>query len=139
VSRRHPIEEEKGMSESTLATVEELHDLNGDYIRAFVESDVAWYRENVSEDFVCTLGDGSRIGKAEFLQRCERGPGVGDMSFDEIDVRPFGDMAVVHGVTNYTKPDGVRGSTRYTDVWLLRDGRWQAIAAHLTRVGGPAR
>jgi ketosteroid isomerase-like protein len=127
------------VSESTLSTVSELHELNADYIRAFVESDVAWYLEHLSEDFVCTLGDGRRIDKAEFLRRTESGPGISGVSFDEIDVRPFGDMALVHGVTHYTKPDGERGSTRYTDVWLLRAGRWQVIAAQLTRVGGPAR
>lgn len=127
------------MSGSSLETVAELHELNAEYIRAFVESDVAWYVEHLSPDFVCTLGDGRRIDKAAFLRRTEEGPGLSNVSFDEIDVRPFGDVALVHGVTNYTRPDGERSSTRYTDVWLLRDGRWQAIAAQLTRVGGPAR
>jgi hypothetical protein len=30
-----------------------LHELNSEYIRAFVESDTAWYDEHLSEDFVC--------------------------------------------------------------------------------------
>jgi ketosteroid isomerase-like protein len=132
------------MSERTLTdreaeTVAALHELNAEYIRAFIESDVAWYLEHLSHDFVCTLGDGRRIGKAEFLRGTEGGPSVSDVTFDEIDVRPFGHVALVHGVTHYTKPDGERGSTRYTDVWLSHDGRWQAVAAQLTRVGGPAR
>jgi hypothetical protein len=24
---------------------------------------------------------------------------------------------------------------RYTDVWVLRDGRWQCVSTHSTRVG----
>jgi ketosteroid isomerase-like protein len=109
-----------------------LHALNTDYIRAFVEADTAWYDEHLSNDFVCTLADGRRIGKAEFLQRTEEGD-VTDVSYDEVDVRPLGDVALVHGVTHYIR-DGSPASTRYTDVWRSREGRWQAIAAQLTSI-----
>ncbi len=114
-----------------------LHDLNAQYIRAFVESDTAWYNEHLGEDFVCTLADGRRINKAEFLRRTEGGPGVKDVTYDEIDVRPLGDAALVHGVTHYNR-DGVPASTRYTDVWQLREGRWLAVAAQLTSVAKPS-
>ncbi len=110
-----------------------LHELNAEYIRAFVESDAEWYREHLSDDFVCTLADGRRIGKTEFLLTTGEGPGVTGVTYDEIDVRPFGDVALVHGITHWTR-DGVPGSTRYTDVWRLSEGRWSAVAAHLSRV-----
>jgi ketosteroid isomerase-like protein len=113
-----------------------LHRLNASYIQAFVESDVAWYDENLSDDFVCSLADGRRIGKEEFLRRIEAGPGVTEETYDEIDVRPLGDVALVHGVTHCLR-DGAPSSTRYTDVWQLRDGRWQAVAAQLTTVTNP--
>ena len=117
--------------------VAELHDLNAAYIRAFVESDTAWYRKHLGDDFVCTLADGRRINKAEFLRRTEKGPGVKDVTYDEIDVRPLGDAALVHGVTSYTR-DGAPASTRYTDVWQLREGCWLAVAAQLTSVAKPS-
>jgi ketosteroid isomerase-like protein len=113
----------------------ELHRLNAHYIRAFVEADVSWYEEHLSADFTCALADGKRIGKREFLERVDDGPGVIDVTYDEVDVRPLGDVALVHGVTHYVR-DGQPASTRYTDVWALRDGRWQAVAAHLTAVAG---
>ena len=113
-----------------------LHDLNEHYIRAFVESDTAWYAEHLSDDFVCTLANGRRIDKAEFLRRNAEGPGVTDVSYDQIDVRPLGDTALVHGVTHYLR-DGAPASTRYTDVWHFREGRWQAVAAQLTSVARP--
>jgi ketosteroid isomerase-like protein len=113
--------------------VAELHELNAHYIRAFVESDVGWYSEHLSDDFVCSLADGRRIDKTEFLERTREGPGVTDVTYDQIDVRPLGDVALVHGVTHYLR-DGAPASTRYTDVWQLRDGRWLAVAAQLTRV-----
>lgn len=114
-------------------TVARLHELNAHYIRAFVEADTAWYSEYLSDDFVCTLADGRRIDKSEFLRRNARGPGVTDVTYDQIDVRPLGDVALVHGVTHYRR-DGSPASTRYTDVWAAREGRWRAVAAHLTSV-----
>ena len=27
----------------------------------------------------------------------------------------------------------ITGAGRYTDVWALQDGRWQCVAAHVTR------
>jgi len=112
-----------------------LHRLNADYIRAFAEGDMAWYGEHLSGDFVCTLADGRRVDKTEFLRRNAETSGVTELSFDEIDVRPQGAVALVHGVTHYMR-DGVRRSTRYTNVWRTRGGRWQAVAAHLTHVVG---
>jgi ketosteroid isomerase-like protein len=58
---------------------------------------------------------------------------VKGVTYDEVDVRPLGDVALVHGVTHYIR-DGEPASTRYTDVWQRREGRWQAVAAQLTRV-----
>ena len=113
----------------------ELHRLNAGYIRAFAESDVAWFDEHLSDDFRCSLVDGRRIGKADFLERIAAGPRVANVTYDEIDVRPLGDVALVHGVTHY-RHDGQPASTRYTDVWALRGDRWQAVAAHLTAVAG---
>jgi|SRR4029453_17354379 ketosteroid isomerase-like protein len=139
--------EEKVMIETTaepsvaLARAEEadavalLHRLNAQYIRAFVEADVAWFVENLSADFTCSLSDGTRIGKEEFLRKIVSGPGVTDVTYDEVDVRPLGDVALVHGVTHHVR-DGEPASTRYTDVWRREAGRWRAVAAQLTAVVG---
>lgn len=131
--------ETKGNPVVALAQAEEaeavalLHRLNAQYIRAFVKADVAWYVENLSADFTCSLSDGTRIGKEEFLRKIVDGPGVTDVTYDEVDVRPHGDMALVHGVTHYVL-NGEPASTRYTDVWKRQAGRWRAVAAQLTAV-----
>ena len=110
-----------------------IHRLNAQYIRAFVEADVAWYVENLTADFTCSLTDGTRIGKEEFLRKIASGPGVTDVRFDEVDVRPLGEVALVHGVTHYVR-NGEPSSTRYTEVWRREVGRWRAVAAQLTAV-----
>jgi ketosteroid isomerase-like protein len=108
-----------------------LHRLNEEYIRAFVEADVAWYIEHLSAEFTCSLSDGTRIGKEEFLRRVAAGPRVTDVSYDEVDVRLLGDVALVHGVTHSVRDDAP-ASTRYTKVWQRELGRWRAVAAQLT-------
>ena len=112
--------------------METLQGLNAEYLRAVVESDTDWFAEHLSDDFVCTLADGHRIDKAEFLRRTAEGS-VSNLTYDEIDVRLLGDVALVHGVTHSVR-DGSPMSIRYTDVWRLNEGRWEAVAAQLTRV-----
>ena len=85
--------------------VRTLHELNAQYIRAFVESDTVWYREHLSDDFACTLADGRRIAKDEFLKRNAEGPGATDVTYDQIDVQPLGDTALVH-LANPTRLPG---------------------------------
>jgi ketosteroid isomerase-like protein len=107
--------------------------LNADYIRAFAESDVDWYDEHLTPSFVCTLANGRRIGKTEFLERTTGGPNAYDVTFDVVDVNILGDVALVHGTTHYVR-DGAARSTSYTDVWTRDGRRWFAVAAQLTAV-----
>jgi Domain of unknown function (DUF4440) len=75
-----------------------LHRLNALCICALATSDAAWFSEYLSDDFFCTLPDGRRVGKIEYLRRIEDSHGTRGVTFDEIDVRPLGDVAVVQGV-----------------------------------------
>jgi len=76
-----------------------LHASNAEYLRALVESDTAWYDDRLSDDFVCTLGDGRRIDKTQFLERTAEGPCVSDVRCDDVEVCFYGD---VQGVTHFT-------------------------------------
>jgi hypothetical protein len=49
-------------------------------------------------------------------------------------IRILGDFAINHARTGYQKPDGTHGAGRYTDYWQLRNGRWQCVSAHVTRL-----
>ena len=46
-------------SEPDSADREVLLELNRNYVRSALESDVRWYSENLSEDFYITAPDGS--------------------------------------------------------------------------------
>ena len=51
----------------------------------------------------------------------------------DVQVRLFGDVAIIHARTTYTLPDSQPGAGRYTDCWARIDGRWLAVSAHVTR------
>jgi ketosteroid isomerase-like protein len=58
---------------------------------------------------------------------------VSDFEAEGVRIRLLGDVAIIHGRTVYTKPDGRPGAGRYTDVWSRRRGRWLCVAADVTR------
>src|SRR4051812_21369054 len=107
-----------------------LAELNEGYVRAAQNADVAWYREHLADDYVCSTVDGAISDKEQFLQRIGRGAtGTGYAAVDS-RIRILGDMALIHSGFAYKKPDGAAGRGRYTDIWILRQGRWLCVSAH---------
>jgi len=110
-----------------------LHDLNENYVRAVAQSDVRWFSENLSADFLNTNPDCTIVDKAGFLERIAKPAGVTGLRPDDVNIRVFGDVAIIHARTVYTKPDGSAGAGRYTDIWARQNGRWACVAAQVGR------
>lgn len=110
--------------------------LNDDYIQSVKRSDVGRFREILADDFLCTLADGTMLDRDRFLEHAAAPYPLGTLQADDVNVRLMGDFAIVHARTTFTLPDGTPGSGRYTDVWARREGRWLAVAAHVTRKTG---
>lgn len=107
--------------------------LNRAYIDAVKFSDVPRFEEILSDDFLCTLPDGTLIDRTTFLQQTAKPFTLRELEAHDVNVRLMGDMAIVHARTTFKLPDGTAGTGRYTDVWARRQGRWVAVAAHVTR------
>ena len=110
-----------------------LEALNRNYIRSVQESDVRWFDEHLAPDFLNTNPDGSLVDRAAFLKQIAPPCPVAHLAIEDVRIRFFGDVAVIHARTTYKKGDGQPGSGRYTDIWARADGRWRCIAAHVTR------
>jgi len=110
-----------------------LRDLNDGYIRSVRESDVAWFERHLAADFMNSGADGTLVERAGFLKQIARPIAVRDFRCDDVRIRMFGEVAVIHGRTLYTKPDGAAAAGRYTDVWALRGGEWLCVCADVTR------
>ena len=55
-----------------MSDLENLTKLNEGYIRSVQESDIKWFGEMLTEDFLNTNPDGSLVDKAGFLKQIER-------------------------------------------------------------------
>jgi ketosteroid isomerase-like protein len=121
------------MSASSPDDLDALLALNRDYIHSVQHSDVRRFDEILGEDFLCSNPDGSLVDRDGFLEQTARPIGITNLEAHDVRVRLLGDVAIVHGRTTYTRPDGETGSGRYTDVWARRDGRWLTVSAHVTR------
>lgn len=116
--------------------IQTLLALNREYIRAVQSSDVDWFKQTLTEDFRCSLPDGSILGKEAFLSRAARPLDISDLQVHDVEVRIVGTAAIVHARTTFVTADGLTGSGRYTDVWSRESGPWRAVAAHFTRSNG---
>jgi ketosteroid isomerase-like protein len=114
-----------------------LHRLNADYIEAFLKSDTDWFERNLASDFRCILSSGELLDRAAFLARAAQPAAMASFTVEDVEVEFEGDTAVVQARTVFERADGRRGQSRYTDVWVGRDGRWQALTAQITEITAP--
>ena len=105
---------------------------------AFHKGDAKFIETLLADEFIATYGDGSRGDKAKELSlAADQKQQVDSSRLDEFIVRTFGNTAVVWftqilvGPVN-GKPTEVR--YRYVDVWVIRNGRWLAVASQSTRL-----
>lgn len=108
--------------------------LNADYVRAVLTSDVARFRQILADDFRNTNPDGTILDREAFLAQVARPSNLKSLRADDVEVRVMGSTAIIHARTVYETSDGRPGSGRYTDIWHKQDGRWLAVAAHVTRL-----
>jgi hypothetical protein len=127
------------MSETANADHEVLLELNRNYVRSALESDVRWYAENLSDDFYITAPDGALLDRAAFLKRMSNPyPGIEAEPVD-VMVRILGDVAIIHSGYRDKKLSGEIGYGRYTDIYERRNGRWLCVAAHFMRFQAPPK
>lgn len=115
-----------------------LVDLERRWNAAFYRRDAAFIATVLADDFVATYDDGSRGDKSKELALASAfAEQVESAVPDEFTVKEYGDTAVVRFTLRLVGlRQGQRAETllRYTDVWVIRDGRWQCVSSHSTRV-----
>jgi ketosteroid isomerase-like protein len=119
---------------------QELRKLENDWLSAYISGDKATYDRIVADDFTGT--DESAIKRGKEQDRAAQLPAApvpGAIALNEdMQVRLYGETAVITGriVTKAKVGDQeITGfATRFTDTWLKRQGRWQIVARHYSRV-----
>jgi ketosteroid isomerase-like protein len=110
--------------------------------------DVEAMRRIEADDIILTYPDGAIGTKTEDIRDIEAGNLSADaLEFLDVRVKVLdSDAAVVTGRSvikngKYKRPDGkkidISGEYRFTDVFARRDGRWQVVVSHATKIQEP--
>jgi ketosteroid isomerase-like protein len=105
---------------------------------AFYRKDVGFIANLLADEFVATYDDGSRGDKMkELALAAQFNQAVESAVQEDFMVRIYRDTAVVWFTLRIVGTrQGQRSELllRYTDVWIVRDGRWQCISTQSTRI-----
>lgn len=110
-----------------------LSRLNQEYVDAFMNADVEWYRRHLADEFVVIESDGQVLNKEEFLTNTAKGPDVREYEVTEIDIRLYGDTGLVRATGIWTRADGTMGMSRYIDIYVKHEAEWRTVSAQITR------
>ena len=124
------------MSDTDIAR---LRQIQQELSAAWMTRDRATVERLIAPDWVVTHVAGQRITRAEVFRDMLESDAtqITASDVDEVDVRLFGDAAVVTGRTH------ARGTQsgapfdvwlRFTDVFARRGDQWQAVASHATTI-----
>ena len=115
-----------------------LVELEQAWNEAFYRKDIALIENILADEFIATYDDGSRGDRArELVLAAEFNQQVESAIQDEFTVKVYGDTAVVWltlRLVGIRQGDRAEVTFRYTDVFVLRDGRWQCVSTQSTRV-----
>jgi len=120
-----------------LKIIEALREIEERLAAAWVEGDRLFIEQTLADDWSVTDLTGQVLTKAEVLKEVF-GSGtrqIVSMQIDDMNVRPFGDWAIVTGRTTAAgeyEGEVAEVMLRFTDVFAYRNGSWQVVASQAT-------
>jgi ketosteroid isomerase-like protein len=116
--------------------------LEKDWVAAIAKKDVATLDRLLADDFVGTSPTAHTYTKTNAIDDLKNAKYVVEsMKLDEVSVNVYGSTAVAFASqeekSHYAGTD-TSGHYHFTDVWVKKGGRWQAVASHGTRYDKPA-
>ena len=122
---------------------QELLKLEQQWGDALIKPDLTFLDRILAEDYLFTSPLGEVLTKTQMLAELKSGEDiVSSVVNHEMKVRVYGDAAVVNGHSTYkekVKGVDISGEYRWSDTWIKKDGRWQCVADHASRVAGKAK
>jgi len=126
----------------TFSLIAQVHAYDQDKVREqILKSSQVWASVGVTgdpapletlfaDDFIGTDSEGKLYTKKDFINFIKSAPApFVSNKVNEVKVRFFGNIAIAQGNETFKLKDGAAGRFFWTDIYLLRDGRWQIVAA----------
>ena len=123
---------------SGMSAGDEIAKMEKDWGQAILANPIAAIDQYEADDIVSTDVSGRVTDKAQDKKDMLSG----DIKYESLDLREikvhdYGDFAVATGLTNGKgsyKGKPFSGTYRFTDTWAKRNGKWQCVAEHATKV-----
>ena len=114
-----------------------LRDIEQRLATAWVKGDRSFIEQILADDWSVTDLTGRVLKKEEVLEETfgSKDRQIVSMRIDELNVRPFGDWAIVTGRTQAAgqyRGEVAEVTLRFTDVFANRNGKWQVVASQAT-------
>jgi len=115
-----------------------LIQLEHDWDAAFHRHDAAFIDRILADEFIVTYDNGVRADRRLELQLATSiDENIESSMLDEFIVKEFGNTAVVWFTLHLIGPvngQRVQNDYRFTDVFVLRDARWQCVSSQSTKI-----
>ncbi len=111
----------------------DLTKLEHEWTVANINADKNALNRILADDYVGKLSDGQSQGKAEYLQTIKRDTEIQKWDFEDLNVSLRGNRASLSGALKLQYPGG-QAAYRFTDKFVWRDGRWQAVSSDVSRI-----
>lgn len=118
-----------------------LSRMEHDWVDATLKKDVAFVEGLLADGYVGIGADGRAVTRSEALEDFRTGAFSADsMRIYGLKVRIFGETAIVtYGQSEKSQYKGkdTSGQTMWTDIFVKKNGKWQLVANHASRVDVP--
>jgi hypothetical protein len=102
------------------------------WVTASVQSDRATLDKLLDDSFIEIMPSGASRSKSDLL--IAQPPTKGStQSLQDVQVRVYGDSAVVTGINRYAAPGMPAHNFAFTDVYVRSGDSWRAVATHISR------
>ncbi len=120
------------------ADAEALKQLERDWSDAQKAADMDKLNQIVADDWTGLSSDGTKMTKKQFLADVKSGANkLQSFEFGSMDVKMLGNIAVVQGSDtekSSNKGKDTSGKWAWMDVFVKRDGKWQAVRSQSAKV-----
>jgi hypothetical protein len=127
------IDESKPAPTDEQQVLAELTEIEHQWTVANINADKTKLDRILADDYVGNDAAGKTQGKAEYLKTIKRDTSIQKWDFEDLKVDLNGDRAALSGIINL-QIDDKPVVYRFTDKFVWRDGRWQAVGSEVTPV-----
>ena len=132
-ANQSPLDTDSPPTDSALV-LSQLTALEHEWNEANLKGNRAIVRRIVADEFRGVGANGSVENKEQMLANLVPNPNIASLKLSDLKVSLAGNTAVLTGLNTAKGKNGQRITFRFTDTFLWRDGRWQAISSQATQV-----